>query len=99
MMGTGGVLCDYKTYLKDNLDYLGSCESFSLQTLNRVVRIIDKVTAVYSWAYRVNAKLKSGEIDNIKNAGASFFFRKIKDEWKVVYYHESSEGFSRSNKE
>ena len=97
MMGTGGNLCDYRTYLSDNFAYLGGCESFKLKTFNRVIHIIDKITAVFSWAYGVEAKQKTGEIDIIDNAGASFFFRKINNKWKVIYYHESSFPMKRIN--
>ena len=90
MMSTDGTLCDYQTYIKNNIDYFKDCDSFKLKTFKREVRIIDKDTAVYSWAYGVEAKLKTGESDIIDNAGASFVFHKIQDKWKVIYYHESS---------
>ena len=32
MMGTDGTLCDYQTYLKNNVDYLRTCASFKLTT-------------------------------------------------------------------
>ena len=90
MMGTGGNLCDYQTYLKDNIDYLKTCSKFELTTFKEEVRVLDRETAVFSWAYKAVATLKTGERDVIDNAGASFLFRKVDGEWKVVYYHESS---------
>ena len=90
MMGTGGNICDYQTYLNDNCTYLAGCENFKLKTFNRKIHILDRTTAVYSWAYGVEAKQKTGELDIINNAGASFFFKKMENKWKVVYYHESS---------
>ncbi len=90
MMGTDGSLCDYQTYLKNNIDYLSGCESFKLITFDRKIRIINSEVAIFSWAYGVEAKLRTGDIDIIDNAGASFVFRKIENTWKVVYYHESS---------
>ena len=91
MMGTGGALCDYQTYLKNNIDYLSTCSSFKLTTYREEIRIIDQKTAVYAWGYGVEAILKAGEKDIIENAGASFVFKKQNGKWKVVYYHESSE--------
>lgn len=90
MMGTDGTLCDYQTYLDNNVEYLGTCASFELTTFNEDIRIIDFETAIFSWAYGVEATLKTSEKDIIENAGATFMFRKIDNEWKVVYYHESS---------
>ena len=90
MIGTDGTQCDYETYLKNNLDYLGACSSFKLTTFSGKTRVLDHETAIYSWAYRAEATLKTGEKDIVEKAGASFVFRKINDEWKVVYYHEAS---------
>lgn len=90
MMGTDGSLCDYGTYLENNINYLGGCRSFRLTTHDSRIRVFDKNTAVYSWAYGVEAVLKTGGKDIIEKAGASFFFRRIDGTWKVVYYHEAS---------
>jgi hypothetical protein len=90
MMSTDGSLCDYQTYLNNNIDYLMTCSRFRLTTFRREVRVLDRDTAVFSWAYGARATLKTGEQDIIENAGATFLFRRVNDEWKVVYYHESS---------
>jgi hypothetical protein len=90
MMGTDGSLCDHQTYLNNNVDYLMTCSSFELTTFKQEVRILDRDTAVFSWAYGARATLKTGEQDIVENAGATFLFRRLNDEWKVVYYHESS---------
>ncbi len=90
MMGTDGTLCNYETYLKNNIDYLLGCSSFKLTTYRSEIRILDPEIAIYSWAYGAEATLKTGEQDIIDNAGASFVFEKANGAWKVVYYHESS---------
>ena len=90
MMGTDGSLCDYQTYLDDNINYLMTCENFKLTTFQEEIRILDHDMAIFSWAYRAEATLKTGEQDIVENAGATFVFSKVNDEWKVVYYHESS---------
>jgi hypothetical protein len=90
MMATDGTVCDYQTYLNDNVNYLSSCSSFNLTTFQREIRVLDRNTAVLAWAYGAEATLKTGERDIIERAGASFLFKKVEDEWKVVYDHESS---------
>jgi hypothetical protein len=90
MMGTDGTLCDFNTYLKNNIDYLNTCAGFELTTFKEEIRILGLETAIFSWAYGVEATLKKGKMDIIENAGASFIFRKMDGKWKVVYYHESS---------
>jgi hypothetical protein len=90
MMGTDGSLCDYQTYLGNNIDYLMTCSAFELTTFQEEIRVLNRNTAVYAWAYGAKATLKTGEHDIVENAGASFVFSRIDGEWKVVYYHESS---------
>ena len=90
MMGTDGTLCDYNTYINNNINYLKECSNFKLVTYNKEIRILDQNNAIYSWTYGVEATLKTGDKDIIKNAGASFIFKKINSKWEVVYYHESS---------
>ena len=76
--------------LKNNVDYLRTCASFKLTTFQEEIRILDWETVIYAWAYGVEAVLKTGEQDIIKNAGASFVFKRQNGLWQVVYYHESS---------
>jgi hypothetical protein len=90
MMGTDGSLCDYDTYLKNNIDYLENCSEFKLTTYDEEINVLDSETAIFSWAYRAEAKLKTGEKDIVDKAGASFIFHNFSNEWKVIYYHESS---------
>lgn len=99
MMGTDGSLCDYQTYLNNNINYLTTCVNFKLTTLGEEIRILSRDMAIFSWAYRAKATLKTGEQDIIENAGASFVFSKVSGEWKVVYYHESSVPLIRVSKE
>ena len=49
MMGTDGALCDYQTYLKNNVDYLRTCASFKLTTYRAEIRILDRETAIFAW--------------------------------------------------
>ena len=90
MIAMDGSLCDYQTYLQNNIDYLAECSSFELTTLDERIDILASDIAIFSWIYRVVATLKSGERDLIEKAGATFIFRQIEDQWKVVHYHEST---------
>jgi hypothetical protein len=90
MMGTDGSVVDCPTYLKNNVDYLQTCDQFRLTTNHEEIRIIDPAVTVFAWSYTAEAFLKTGERDIFDNAGASFVFHKVNGNWKVVYYHESS---------
>ena len=90
MISMDGGLCDYQTYVQNNIDYLQTCARFTLTTITLEIPVVTRTFAICSWIYRVDATLKTGEHDRIERAGASFVFRKIDDEWKVVYYQEST---------
>ena len=95
MMNTDGALCDFATFYKNDVDYLGTCARFSLTTYSTDVRVIDRDHAVLAWSYKAEAFLKMGERDIVDKAGASFVFVRKEDEWKVAYYHQSSVPFRR----
>jgi hypothetical protein len=90
MMGTDGSQVDHETYVNNNIAYLSDCSAFELTTFNSETRVLDENTAIYSWAYAAKATLKSGDVDMVDNAGATFIFHKLNGEWKVVYYHEAT---------
>jgi hypothetical protein len=90
MIGTDGTQVKYNNYISSNVEYLQTCEKFGLSTKNKEIRIIDRDTVIYSWSFSAEALLKSGERDTIEGAGASFIFRRKNNQWKVIYYHESS---------
>ena len=90
MMNTDGSVCDFGTFYKNDVEYLGACARFSLTTFGTEVRVIDHDTAVLAWSYRAEAVLKTGERDIVDKAGASFLFVRKNGEWKVEYYHQST---------
>ena len=90
MIAADGSLCDYRTYVDSNADYLTGCASFKLTTIDEEVRVLGPDLAVYSWIYRAEATLKTGKRDVFEKAGASFVFKRVDGEWKAVYYHEST---------
>ena len=90
MMGTDGTLFSYDQYLQNNLEYLQACDRFKLTTFKEEIRILDRQTATFAWAYAAEATLKTGEKEVVDNAGATFVFQNRAGAWKVVYYHESS---------
>lgn len=90
MMGMDGSLCDYQTYVKNNVDFLTECSSFDLTTVQTEIKILAADLAIFSWVYKARATLKTGEQYVFDNAGASFVFKKLGDEWKAIYYQEST---------
>jgi hypothetical protein len=90
MIASDGSCLDYKTFLKCNKNYLENCSSFKLNTIKQEIKILSSDLVLFSWIYKAEATLKTGEKNIWDKAGASFLFNKIDDNWKVIYYHESS---------
>jgi len=90
MISMDGSLCDYQTYLGDNIGYLSECSSFELTTFDERIDVLTSDIAIFSWIYQAVAVLRTGEKDVVDKAGASFIFRRIDSQWKVVYYQEST---------
>ena len=67
-----------------------TCSNFKLTTFKEEIRVLNRDMAIFALAYGAEATLKTGERDIVENAGATFVFNKVNDEWKVVHYHESS---------
>ena len=90
MIAMDGSMCDYQTYLRNNIEYLETCSSFELTTLQAEITVLASDLAVYSWIYQAKATLNSGEQDVVDKAGASFVFKRLGDTWKAIHYHEST---------
>lgn len=90
MVSSDGFLLDYETFFNGNKKYLETCSSFKLTTIEEQIKVVSSDLVVFSWIYKAEATLKTGEKNIWDRAGASFLFKKTNDEWKVVYYHESA---------
>jgi hypothetical protein len=90
MIASDGSLCDYQTYIENNINYLSTCSSFKLTTIRQEVKVLDRDLALCSWIYKADAALNTGEHDLFEKAGATFVFNRIDGEWKVIHYHESA---------
>jgi ketosteroid isomerase-like protein len=90
MIASDGSCLDYKTFFNGNKNYLENCSNFKLNTIKEKIKILSNDLVLFSWIYKAEATLKTGEKNIWDKAGASFLFKKIDDNWKVIYYHESS---------
>lgn len=90
MVGPDCSICDYQTYIENNKNYFKECSDFKLTTLNKKIKYLGSDMVFFTWVYKAEATLKTGGKDIFEKAAASFLFKKINDEWKVIYYHEAA---------
>jgi len=89
MVSREGVLCDYRRFFRDNEDYLKRCSEFRLATLAEYLGVLGPHAAVFLWVYRAEAVFESGVSEVFDPAAATFVFREMDGEWRIVSYHES----------
>ncbi len=87
MIGPDCSFSDYSTYVNNNINYLEECSDFKLDTFDTKIKFLDSDMVILSWIYKAEATLKTGEKDVFEKAAATFLFKKIGNEWKVIYYH------------
>ncbi|MDD5328169.1 MAG: hypothetical protein PHY02_10220 [Phycisphaerae bacterium] len=90
MIASNGYYYDYQTFFNNNKNYLDNCSEFKLTTLKEEIKVLADDLVIVSWIYKAIATLKTGEQDIWDKAGATFLFKKIDDDWKVINYQESS---------
>ena len=90
MIGSDGQDYDFDSFFNNNKDYLDTCIKFELFTRKLDIKVLTSDIVVVSWLYKAVATLKEGNQDIYENAGATFLFKKVYDNWAVINYQEST---------
>jgi hypothetical protein len=90
MIASDGRDYDFQSFFNNNKDYLDTCIKFELFTRKLDIKVLTSDLVVVSWLYKAVATMKEGNQDIFENAGATFLFKKIYDEWVVINYQEST---------
>lgn len=86
MIGIDCSICDYQSYINNNINYFKECSDFKLTTFNEEIKYHCRDMVIFSWIYKAEATLKTVDKGIYEKAGATFLFKKINYEWKVIYY-------------
>ena len=90
MIASDGQDYDFDSFFNNNKDYLDTCIKFELFTRQLDIKVLTSDIVVVSWLYKAVATLKDGDQDIFENAGATFIFKKVYDNWAVINYQEST---------
>jgi len=90
MIASDGRDYDFQSFFNNNKDYLDSCIKFELFTRKLDIKVLTSDIVVVSWLYKTVATLKEGNQDIFENAGATFLFKRVYDNWAVINYQEST---------
>ena len=90
MIGSDGLIYDHETFYMATKIYFNECAKYELITYFKDIKVLTNELVLVSWHYKAIATRHTGGRDVFDPSGATFLFKKIDGEWKVVNYHEST---------
>ena len=81
----------YDAYMKETEDMYATMKSVNFMEDKVSVVVFDDKTAVALFEGKAKGESEKGVKMNLDNFNATMVFRKIDDQWKVAYTHESAE--------
>lgn len=85
-----GTYADYAKMKTSNIETFEQLSSFKQTTIKEEFRFITKTDVLYTWFGKNEIELKIGEKITNESYIGTMLFKKINDEWKIVYAHESA---------
>jgi ketosteroid isomerase-like protein len=84
-----GKISDNPTFRKATREFFQTVSSETIQTKHQDVRILAADTVVLAWQGSFQTQMKDGAVLKCDSYAATFVFRRIGNEWKIIYDHES----------
>lgn len=85
-----GSYGDYAKMKESNIEAFKSLASFKQTTIKEEFRFLTKTEVLYTWFGKNEIQLKTGEKITNESYIGTMLFKKINNEWKIVYAHESA---------
>ena len=81
----------YEKYMSETDEMYSTMEAIEFTKDTVMVRVLDAETAYAIFKGRATGESKEGAKMNLNNFYASMLLRKVNDEWKIAFTHESAE--------
>jgi hypothetical protein len=88
---SGGSCLNYAQYMKGEKDFFESVSTLQLTIINESTKALERTLAVYSAQLKVIAILKTGEKLTYANNVFSEIYRKIDNQWKIIFIQEAGQ--------
>ena len=89
MFGADGARWDYKTFMKAQPEFDSTVTSWKWTTTAEDFIFITKDVVITAWIGKDVAIMKSGDKISYDPHAYTLVFKKIADQWKIVYSHDS----------
>jgi hypothetical protein len=86
-----GTILNYTQYMKGEKDFFESVSTLHLTIINENTKVLERTLAVYTVKLKVNAILKTGEKLIFDNIVYSEIYKKIDDQWKIIFIQEAGQ--------
>lgn len=89
MFGADGARWDYKTFMKAQPEFDSTVTSWKWTTTAEDFIVITKDVVIAAWTGKDVTIMKSGDKMTYDPHAYTLVFKKIADQWKIVYGHDS----------
>jgi len=85
-----GSRYDFQTMKKVMTDVFGSATAAEIATASTDLTVLAKDAVLCAWVSRVELTLKSGDKVAYDPNAETYVFKRIADQWKIIYTHQSA---------
>ena len=90
LINPDGSYSDYGKMKETNIEAFKQLSSFKQTTLKEEYRFLTKKDVLYTWYGKNEIQLKTGEKITNESYIGTMLFKKINNDWTIVYAHESA---------
>jgi ketosteroid isomerase-like protein len=90
LFNTDGSMVDYQGGKNGTAEWFKSLAALKFTTVKDEFRFLPNNIVICAWLAKCEMTLKTGEHSKIDTYGITLVFRKIDNQWKVIYSHESA---------
>jgi ketosteroid isomerase-like protein len=90
LVNTEGSMGDYQTTRNGTVEMFNLLASLKYTTVKDEFRFLPGNTVICAWFGKSEFAFKAGEQARIDAYAITFVFRKIGNDWKIIYAHESA---------
>lgn len=90
LFNTDGSMVDYQGDKNGTVEWFKSLAALKITTVKDEFRFLPNNIVLCAWLGKCEMTLKTGEQQKIDAYGVTLVFRKIDNQWKVIYSHESA---------
>ena len=86
-----GSILNYSQYIQDEKNFFESVSTLQLTIINESVKVLESTLAVYTVQLKIFAILKTGEKLTYANNVYSEIYKKIGNQWKIIFVQEAGQ--------